>query len=76
MSMNWERAETAAIDEMAFYLVQDNGMEWRDHDLHVMKGYLVRARLEPQIVRGRPVWVAKIVRPVDAVSSPVERDNG
>lgn len=63
MSMNWEPAETAAIEETAFYLVQDNGMEWRDHDLHVMKGYVVRGRLAPHIVRGRPEWIAKIVRP-------------
>jgi hypothetical protein len=64
MSMDWEPAETAAIEDAAFYLVQDNGMEWSDHDLHVMKGWLVRGRLAPQIVRGRPVWIAKIIRPV------------
>ncbi len=63
MSMDWESAETARIDDNAFYVVQDNGSEWRDHDLSVQKGYLVRRKLEPDYVRGRPEWIAKIVPP-------------
>ena len=63
MNIVWEPAETAAIEDTAFYLVQDNGMEWRDHDLHVMKGWLVRGRLGPDMVRGRPQWISKINRP-------------
>jgi hypothetical protein len=35
----------------------------------IMPGTMVRRRLEPSYVRGRPEWIAKIVRPVD-VGSP------
>lgn len=67
--MNWEKAETAAINDMDFYLVQDNGREWRDFDLSILKGYVVRARLRPEYVRGRPEWIVKIIRPSALVAS-------
>jgi hypothetical protein len=63
--MNWERAETAEIDTKSHYVVQHNGHEWRDFDLMIMPGIMVKRRLEPEYVRGRPEWVAKIVRPTD-----------
>lgn len=66
--MNWERAETSEVDTSAFYLVKDNGGEWRDPDLHVMSGWMVRRKLEPTYVRGRPTWIAKITQP-DALPS-------
>lgn len=64
----WEKADEAEIDESANYLVADNGHEWRDFDLHVMRGIMVKHRLRPGFVRGRPEWVAKVVRP-DALTS-------
>jgi hypothetical protein len=64
----WERADEAEIDESANYLVADNGHEWRDLDLSVKRGYMVKHCLRPGFVRGRPEWVAKIVRP-DALTS-------
>jgi hypothetical protein len=67
--MKWERAEGAVIEDRAHYVVQHNGHEWRDFDLMIMPGTMVRRRLEPSYVRGRPEWIAKIVRPVD-VGSP------
>jgi hypothetical protein len=66
--MNWERADTAEIDSSAYYLVQHNGHEWRDFDLMIMHGLMVNRRLEPDYVRGRPEWVAKIIRPTGDVS--------
>lgn len=61
--MIWEKAEKADIDPGAYYLVQDNGHEWRDFDLSIMPGRMVTHKLEPHYVRGRPEWVAKITRP-------------
>jgi hypothetical protein len=63
MSMTWEPAEGAMIVDTDYYVVLDNGGEWRDPDLSVVKGYVVRGRLAPQIVRGRPIWIAKVIRP-------------
>lgn len=57
----WEFAPEAKIDESAYYLVKTNGMEWRDADLRVMKGYEVARKLEPGYVRGRPVLVARVI---------------
>lgn len=68
--MNWEKAETAMIDDTAYYLVQDNGHEWRDFDLSVQRGYMIRHKLEPSYIRGRPEWVAKVIRPAGVVGSP------
>lgn len=68
-SMTWERAEDALIAETSYYVVLDNGREWGDPDLNIVKGYVVRARLEPQIIRGRPEWIARVIRPGDAVST-------
>lgn len=62
-TMHWEDAATATIDPEAYYVVQHNGHEWRDFDLGVISGRLVQMRLRPEHVRGRPEWVAKIVRP-------------
>jgi hypothetical protein len=67
--MNWERAETAEIDFRAFYLVKDNGGEWRDFDLHIMRGQMVNHKLAPNYIRGRPEWICKIIAPVSD-SSP------
>ena len=61
--MTWERADEAMIDTDAYYIVQHNGHEWRDFDLAVMSGVMVKYRLLPNYVRGRPEWVAKVTRP-------------
>lgn len=61
--MIWEKAEGADIDPNSFYLVKDNGEEWRDFDLSILKGPVVTYRLRPEIVRARPVWIAKITNP-------------
>lgn len=72
--MNWERADEAEIDPHAYYVVQTNAGEWRDFDLVVLSGLMVQKKLEPSYVRGRPVWVAKITRPVsDTTTSYVIR---
>lgn len=63
MDMHWEKAEEAVIDPDAYYVVQDNGGEWRDFDLCVIRGLMVERRLRPEHVRGRPQWVAKITNP-------------
>lgn len=67
--MNWERAETATIDPQAFYLVKDNGGEWRDFDLSILKGPIVSYRMRPSIIRGRPEWIAKITNPVTSTDN-------
>lgn len=62
-AMVWEKANVQAIDPDAYYVVQHNGHEWRDFDLAILSGRIVAARLGPDYVRGRPEWIAKIVRP-------------
>ena len=56
----WMDATLQNIRDDRWYLVQTNGMEWRDHDLMVMKGIAVSLRLKPEITRGRPTRVALI----------------
>ena len=45
--MTWEDATKVTIDPKAYYVVQHNGGEWRDFDLGVISGTLVKMRLEP-----------------------------
>jgi hypothetical protein len=68
--MPWEPAETAQIDFNAYYVVKNNGDEWRDFDLCILRGQMVQHKLAPNYVRGRPEWIAKIDRPAAA---PLER---
>lgn len=58
----WFEPTLGNINDDAFYLVETNGMEWRDHDLFVWRGFAVALKLNPNIVRGRPVRVAEINR--------------
>lgn len=73
-TMHWEDATTATIDPHAYYIVQHNGHEWRDFDLGVISGRLVQLRLAPDYVRGRPEWVAKIVRPLPHLEERASTD--
>jgi len=61
--MDWQKANEVEIDEDAYYVVQTNGAEWRDFDLMVMRGTLVKLRIEPHYIRGRPMWICKVIRP-------------
>lgn len=72
-TMQWENAKTAKIDLDAYYVVQTNAHEWRDFDLAVLAGHIVNFRLQPHYVRGRPEWIAKIVRPNDAALTADQR---
>jgi hypothetical protein len=59
----WMEPWLANIREDDWYLVQTNGMEWRDHDLFVWRGLMVAMKLHPDIVRGRPMRIARINLP-------------
>ena len=59
----WFEPTLGNINDDAWYLVQTNGMEWRDHDLHVWRGIMVAIKLRPDYVRGRPVRIAHINLP-------------
>lgn len=61
--MKWERADEAGIDPGAHYLVKTNGGEWRDFDLALLSGWQVQRYMEPDYVRGRPEWIARINAP-------------
>lgn len=65
MDMQWKKAELVNIDLDAYYVVKDNGGEWRDFDLCILRGIMVAKRLDPEHVRGRPEWIAKITRPAE-----------
>lgn len=58
---DWRDPMTEIIEPDIWYLVQTNGMEWRDHDLFVWVGRMVSAKLDPNYVRGRPIRVARIM---------------
>lgn len=59
----WMEPTLMNLRENDWYLVQTNGMEWRDADLFVWKGIAVMMRLKPEIVRGRPIRIARINLP-------------
>lgn len=59
----WFEPTPQAIKEDAWYIVQTNGMEWRDHDLFIWKGIHLAMKLDPRFIRGRPILVAEIVKP-------------
>jgi len=61
----WEPADSVVIDEYdgADWLVKTNGDEWRDVSLRVMRSWQLRHELRPEVVRGRPIWVARIKTP-------------
>lgn len=56
----WLEPTLVNVDEDAWYLVQTNGMEWRDPDLFVWRGRMVALKLAPEIVRGRPIRIARV----------------
>lgn len=60
-AQNWETPLINNIDEKAWYLMQTNGMEWRDHDLFLTRGIQVLYLLRDEIKRGRPVRIAKVL---------------
>jgi hypothetical protein len=63
-AIEWVSADDIGeIDRDARYLVITNGAAWNDPDLHLWPGFLIPEHLEPQIVRGRVLWAAKIKRP-------------
>lgn len=59
----WDHAEDVEIEDRKYYLVKTNGGEWRDVDLKLMPGVMLRHYLKPNIVRGRPIWVAEVNEP-------------
>jgi hypothetical protein len=62
-STEWTTPVLAEIDDRADYLVKTNGGEWRDPDLHMWAGYRVKHMLGDNIVRGRPVLIARVIDP-------------
>lgn len=62
----WHHADDVAIEPNEEYLVRTNGWEWNDTHLFVWPGVMVSKRMEPQIIRGRPQWLAKINNPKQA----------
>ncbi len=69
-SMCWIPARIEDIDDHADYIVQTNDGEWRDPDLFIMHGFMIRYRLNPDFVRGRPICVAKITTPPKSCLPP------
>lgn len=61
--MHWIKAEEVKIENGNYYLVRTNGREYGDHDLHLWPAPLLERHMRPEIVRGRPVWVALVTEP-------------
>ena len=60
----WDRADDVQIDDGKQYLVITNARDWGDPDIvQAMMGRWVRHISRPEMVRGRPVWLAEIVPP-------------
>lgn len=64
MTMRWQRAEDVIPEWGAMYLVKTNAGEWRDNDLYFWPAPLLERAMKPEIVRGRPIWVAKVTDPI------------
>lgn len=58
---DWRDPMHEIIEPDRWYIVQTNGMEWRDFDLMIMRGALVSQKLDPRYVRGRPIRIAKVL---------------
>ncbi len=69
-SMCWIPARIEDIDDDAFYIVKTDSREWRDLDIFVMRGFMVRHDLNPDHARGRPICVAKITPPPKSCLPP------
>lgn len=65
-AMKWMKAEGAVLEDGAEYLVKTNAGEWGDRDHEIMRPAMIRFRMSPHYVRGRPVWVARITDPEGA----------
>ena len=63
MAMEWQEAGAVIPERGCWYLVKTNGAEWRDHDLHLWPAPLFEHHMRPEIIRGRPIWVAKVIDP-------------
>lgn len=62
-AMLWQDARVVEPDDRKWYLVITNGAQDRENDKFVWPGLMLRHALEPQIIRGRPLWVAEITEP-------------
>ena len=56
----WTRPDQIEIEDKQEYLVQTNGGEWRDVSLRMMPGIMLKHFMRPEVVRGKPLWIAKI----------------
>lgn len=61
--MRWIAAADAKPKIGEYYVVKTNGGEWRDCDLMIMPAPLLRNYMRPEIVRGRPLFVALVTDP-------------
>jgi hypothetical protein len=60
----WDHADDVELDDNKLYLVMTNAWEWGDsYDPKVLQGRWVRHLLRPEMVRGRPTWLAEITMP-------------
>lgn len=56
----WTRPVLAEINDKAQYLVLTN---WRDGDIDLFSGLRVRHMMADRVVRGRPVLIARVIKP-------------
>jgi len=61
--MKWIAAEDARPKDGEMYVVKTNGADWSDCDLFIWPAPLLRAYMKPEIVRGRPLFVALVTNP-------------
>jgi hypothetical protein len=61
--MNWVKAEGFKPEYGKWYVVWTNGQEWHDHHIHLYPGTMLAHYLKPDMVRGRPLWVAEVTDP-------------
>jgi hypothetical protein len=73
MTMEWQRAADIKPESGSWYLVWSNGREWGDHHIHLWSAPMLKHHLGHEIVRGKPLWVAKIVDPIAFEESETPR---
>ncbi len=62
-AMEWRSAGGVVPEVGKFYLVHTDGAEWGDSHTQLWPAPMLEHALRPQVVRGRPLWVAEVTDP-------------
>jgi hypothetical protein len=70
--MNWVKAEGFEPEYGKWYVVWTNGQEWHDPHIYIYPAILLDHYLKPDMVRGKPLWVAEVTDPTPRLVCDVQ----